>query len=117
MKMDVLRNLRTFSKTAAYALFTRSKKRSNQYLRPSSIAFDKSLDESIGTNVTATASDASNENDTVRASGVNKSDAIPSTYTIGKNTTNVVVVEAITAGVNSAAPFVAESNKLCPRCL
>src|SRR5699024_6343420 len=81
------------------------------------MAFASNFEESIGTSVMATTREAISENDTVKASGVNKSDAIPCVNTIGKNTTNVVVVDAITAGVSSAAPLVADSNKLCPRCL
>src|SRR5699024_12463253 len=83
---------------------------------PFSITCASSFEESIGTRVTATTRDAIKENETVKASGVNKSDAIPSTYTIGKKTTNVVVVEAITDGVNSDDPFVSASNKMLPRC-
>src|SRR5699024_303842 len=113
------RNLNTHFKIRAYPFFTRSRKRLNQYLLPfvsSSIAFCSSLDESIGTKVTATTSDAISENDTASASGVNISDAIPSTNTIGRNTTKVVVVDAMTAGASSDAPLVADSNKLYPRC-
>ncbi len=92
--------------------------RSNQYLLPwSFIAFDKSLEDSIGTKVTATTKDASREKEIVIANGVNNSDAIPSTNTIGRNTTNVVVVDAITAGANSDAPLIADSFKEYPCCL
>src|SRR5699024_2021595 len=109
----VFRCFNTHLNTERYTLPTRNRKLLNQYLRPlSSIAFDKSFDESIGTRDNATIRDAINENDTVKASGVNKSYAIPSTKTIGKNTTNVVVVEAITDCASSDAPFVAESNRL-----
>src|SRR5699024_4450300 len=103
----------THLNTERYTLPTRSRKLLNQYLRPlSSIAFDNSFDESIGTRVNATTRDAINENDTVKASGVNKSDAIPSTKTIGKHSTNFVVVEAITDGASSDASFVADSYRL-----
>src|SRR5690625_1888460 len=114
----VFRCFNTHFNTERYTLPTRSRKLLNQYLRPlSSIAFDKSFDESIGTRVTATTRDAINEKETVNAKGVNKSDAIPSTKTIGRKTTSVVVVDAITAGANSEARLVADSNKLYPRCL
>src|SRR5699024_5422100 len=99
--------------TLRYPLFTQSKKRLNHYSRPwSSIHCDNSLEDNIGTKVTATMSDVMSEKDTVNAKGVNKSEAIPSTYTIGKKTTNVVVVEAITAGASSDAPLIAASTRL-----
>src|SRR5699024_1092980 len=110
----VLRNFSTHFKTLRYPSFTRPKNRSNQYLPfgSLSIAMDSNVDESMGTSVTARSREAIRENDTASASGVNRSDAMPSTYTIGKNTTKVVVVEAITAGASSDAPFVADSNKV-----
>src|SRR5690625_1204958 len=93
------------------------KNRLNQYfLSSSSVPATKNLDDSMGTRVTATTNDAINENETVNAKGVNKSDAMPSTNTMGKNTTNVVVVDAMTAGANSLAPLIALSISEWPFC-
>src|SRR5690606_18904928 len=70
---------------------------------------ESNLEDSIGTIVSAATMDANSENVTVNAIGVNKSEARPPTYTIGRNTTIVVIVEATTAEPSSDAPFFAAS--------
>src|SRR5699024_9214435 len=115
-KTVVFRYFNTPFNTLRYPSFTQSKQRCNQDRGPCYyLACDNSLEDNSGTKVTAAMSDVMSEKDTLNAKGVNKSEAIPSTYTIGKKTTNVVVVEAITAGASSDAPLIAASTRLYPR--
>src|SRR5699024_7829568 len=73
----IFRNFNTRFNPPAYLSRSQSRKRSNQYLRPlSSITVDKNLEDSIGTSNTATINEATREKDTVKPSGINKSDAI-----------------------------------------
>ena len=74
----------------------------------------KFREANMGITNTATASDASSENTTVRAKSPKIWPATPLTKTMGKNTAIVVKVEAATAERTSFVPLTAASRMLSP---